>query len=136
FVWPQSALPSALSEGLTNVAEATAAVGIAKSAPDKRFIITSPFAAQCRCIASVAAEEAVENVRGGLPEKLGQRRVQPSPHLILSIAATDTATAASWPLNDLGQLAPLLIGDWSHITVLCAPALMRHHPLIRHLTKV
>jgi hypothetical protein len=135
FLWPRSSLPLTLSEGLINQSEAVVAVDIAASTPERRFIITSPFVAQCRAIAKVVANRRLDNIRVTLPEKLGHRRIQPAPHLIVSLAATDAATAATWPLNDLGQLAPLLIGDWSGITILCAPALFQHHPVIRHLAR-
>jgi hypothetical protein len=135
FIWPQSALPSALSEGLTNVAEANAVIKIAVDAAEERFIITSPFAAQCRCIASMIAEKRIENVQILSPDKLGHRRIQPPRRLIVSMAASDTATAACWPLNDLGQLTPLFIGNWSLITIVCTPAIMEHHPLVRHFAQ-
>jgi hypothetical protein len=114
---PESGLPLALREGLTNVAEARAATELALTAPEREYVVTSLFAAQCRTIAAMAAEANLHNVRVILPDRLGQRTYSRPPNLILSLAVPTAAMGAGWPLSDLEQIGPMLIGDWTHITI-------------------
>ncbi len=133
---PESGIPLVLREGLVNTAEAKAVIELARAAPERRYIATSLFDAQCRAIAATAAAAGVENLRVALPDRSGQRAHSSPPDLILSLAVPTAAMAVGWPLSDLGWLAPMLIGNWAQITILCAPEVAEYHPVVRHLGSV
>jgi hypothetical protein len=130
---PQTGIPLVLREGLVNTAEVRAVIELARATRERRHVATSLFDAQCRAIAATAAAARVENLRVALPIRLGQREYSSPPDLILSIAVPTATMATSWPLSDLGWLAPMLIGNWAQITIVCAPEVAGYHPVIRHL---
>ena len=132
----ESGIPLILREGLVNTAEVRAAIELVQAAPERRHIATSLFDAQCRAIAATAGARDVANLRVVVPNRLGQRAYSTPPDLILSLAVPTATMAAAWPLNDLGWLAPMLIGDWAKITLLCSPEVAEYHPVVRHLRSI
>ena len=129
--WPESLLPLAVSEGFSNSSEATAVIEIAAAHPYRRFVVTSPYRAQCHLIAEGIYARNLTNTRVRFSERLGHRAVQPDTDLIVSLVATDRQSTSGWPLNELGRLVPLFVGEWAKIHVVCSGFVSEHHPLVR-----
>jgi hypothetical protein len=126
---PQDLAPLSLREGLVNTDEAEALVSHAKANPASRFVATSPFPAQCRAIAAIAYAQRVDNLRVLVPEKIMWKPDAERLDLLLSLAVSSNDGASQWPYSDLGNLVPLLTGDWRKIELFCSPT-MTEHPLV------
>jgi hypothetical protein len=95
-------------------------------------VASSPYTAQSFLIAKMAAKEKLR-FPVATPELLGTRPGTGQPTLLLSLVADRADPSFPYPLSDVTELIPMLIGDYKAIEIFCSPAVAEHHPLVRLL---